>query len=256
MGENELILSHRIRNTSMPSLQPNWFDRLFARLKRALGFQVDRPIIEIIEEYHADGISVLRLNDPTIPGCCDFWRIDRQREGVKFFVCVLSVAQLRQDLAALGGSDVQAKAIAIASKGQTAQQVQRQIKEQSWVDSTHYWITGWNKEYSSVDGRGRAYKSHRTTDTQLLAVDLQGAAGSFAGNRHAQRFARRIIKQLSANDFREFHHQRTWTIAVKIINWADWLEGLSQSKNGIAPNHVLQPRKPDRRRIGDIHRLN
>jgi len=65
---------------------PNWLDRLIAGLKRALGFRVDRPTIEILEEFHADGISVLRLNDPTIPGCCTFWRIDRHREGIKFFL--------------------------------------------------------------------------------------------------------------------------------------------------------------------------
>jgi len=107
-----------------------------------------------------------------------------------------------------------------------------------------------------VDARGRAYKSQRTTGTQLLAVDLQGAAGSFAGDRYAQRFAHKIIKQLSANDFREMHYHRTWQIAVRTINWAEWLEGLAQSRNGIDPNHVLQPRKPDRQKIGSTHRLS
>lgn len=229
-------------------MQSSWLDRLVKLLKRALGFKADdRPTVRILEEYHADGLSVLRLEDPSIPGCCELWRIDRSREGIKFFICCLNVAQLRE---------ARGRNYSPIASGQLVDDLQQQIAAQGHIAATHYWITGWSKVYSGVDRKGRAYQSNRTADVRLVAADLQGAAGSFAGDKYARRFARKIIKQLAANEFRELDRNRTWQLAVKAIDWIGWLSGLAQSASGINPNHVLQPLKPNRRRIGDRRRLS
>jgi hypothetical protein len=224
---------------------PAWLDRFLQWLKKTLGFKAERPTVEILEEYHADGLSVLRIRDGSIPGCVDLWRIDRHHERTKFFICIINLKQLREDLALLG---ISPKDIAKHRGGKLADQLQEQIQEQENINASHYWISGFDKTYSGVDKRGRAYQSHRTTHVTVLAVDLQGFAGEFSGDRYARRFARKIIKQLAANEFRELHHHRTWEAAVKAIDWAGWPSGLAQSHGGISADHVLQPPKPQRRR--------
>jgi hypothetical protein len=229
-----------------------WLNGFIKWLKKSLGFKSDRPTLRILEEYHDDGISVFRIADDSIPGCCELWRIDRHRERIKFFICCLNIRQLRADLALLGGSGDIAK----SRGGGLVGNIEQQIQQQSSIAASHYWITGWHKSFSGVDKRGRNYQSQRTTDVQLMAVDLQGAADEFAGDKYVRRFARKIIKQLAANEFRELEYHRTWQSAVKAIDWVQWLKGLSQSKNGINPEHVLQPLKPNRKKIGDKRRLS
>ncbi|MBD3882152.1 hypothetical protein IFO70_10315 [Phormidium tenue FACHB-886] len=208
-------------------------------LKRALGFSADRPALKILEEYHADGISVLRIEDDSIPGCCELWRIDRQREQIKFFICIINTQSQREDLAGAGRTPVSQP-----RKPKLVDNIEQQIQEQKNILATHYWISGWSKRVHSVDAKGRAYQADRTYDLRLLACDLQGAAGAFAGDKHARRFARKIVKRLAANEFREYGHHRTWQAAVKSVDWQQWLQGLTQSHNGgIDPNHVLQPPK-------------
>jgi hypothetical protein len=231
---------------------PNWLDQFLRWLKKTLGLKAERPAVSIVEEYHADGISVLRIRDASIPGCIDLWRIDRHYDRTKFFVCIINIKQLRADLALLG---ISPKDIAKHRGGKLADHLQQQLQQQESIDATHYWISGWDKAYSGVDKRGRSYQSHRTTDVTALAVDLQGVAGEFAGDRYARRFARKIIKQLAANEFRELEHHRTWQAAVKAIDWAGWLSGLAQSQGGISADHVLQPPRPKRRLIGARRRL-
>lgn len=218
----------------------NWLNEFLKRLKRLLGFSAaERSKIRILEEYHADGISVLQLEDPSIPGCIDLWRIDRHHERIKFFVCVLNTALLREDLALLRTS---LGAIAATRAGGVADTLQFQLQEQTDILATHFWVCGWHKEFAKTDPKGRHYRSQRTVDVRIIAVDLQGGTGVFAGDRHALRFSRKVIVQLAANEFREYtHHNRNWQSAVRSINWVRWLEGLS--KTYIDPDHVLQPRR-------------
>ena len=234
-------------------MDKNWLADLIQWLKKSLGFKTsDRPTVEILDEYHADGISVFQIKDGSIPGYCDLWRIDRHHERIRFFICCINVRLLRADLALLGGSS----AIAKSRGGGLVGDINQQIQQQSAIAATHYWISGWSKTVSSVDKNGKAYQTQRTSGVQLVAVDLQGAADQFAGDKYIKRFARKIIKQLAANDFKELEHHRTWQGAVKAIDWVRWLTGLAQSKGGIDPNHNLQPLKPDRQKIGDRHQLN
>lgn len=229
-----------------------WIDRLLKGLKKLLGLQVERARVRILEEYHADGISVFRIQDDSIPGWADLWRIDRHHERIKFFILVLNVRRLRSDLQQPGGDR---EAVAAVRGRSLVANLQRQLQEQAGVLATHYWITGWERTYNSIDPHGRSYQSARTYLVRALACDLQGVGGEFSGDRYSRRFARQIIKQLAASDFRELSHHRTWQAAVRSIDWAQWLTGLAQSKHGIDPEHCLQPQKPDRRRIGQTHRL-
>jgi hypothetical protein len=231
---------------------PNWLDSLIKWIKKSLGFKSsDRPTVEILDEYHADGISVFQIKDGSIPGCCDLWRIDRHHERIRFFICCINLRSLRADLALMGGSSTIAK----SGGGGLVGNLNQQMQQQSAIAASHYWVSGWSKTVSSVDSKGRPYQTQRTSGVQLVAVDLQGAADQFAGDKYIKRFAWKIIKQLAANDFRELEHHRTWQGAVKAIDWVQWLTGLAQSKGGIDPNHNLQPLKPDCRKIGDRHRM-
>lgn len=221
---------------------PDWLKDLLKRLRKLLGFSsVERPKLRILEEWHNDGISVLRIADGSIPGCVDLWRIDRHYEQTKFFVCIINVQQLREELAILGVS----YSTFTKSRGRgLVDHLKSQIQAQNDVLSSHYWITGWHREFSGTDPKGRRYRSYRTVDVQLLACDLQGLAGVFAGDRYAKLYAYKVIKQLAADDFRERNRYSNWQAAVKAIVWAEWVEGLSHStRGGISPDHVLQPRK-------------
>lgn len=223
---------------------PVWLKDLIKRLRKALGFSAtDRPKVRILEQYHDDGISVLRLQDSSIPGCVDLWRIDRHYERTKFFVLVINTQSLREDLAALGTS----LSTVTQSRGSSVARIlQSQLQQQASVLATHYWVCGFDKECSAVDPQGRHYRSHRLCDVHVLAVDLQGAAGIFAGDRYAQRFARQVIKQIAACEFREYSRFPTWQQAVKSIDWHQWLEGLCRGLRGIDVDHVLQPKRPGR----------
>jgi hypothetical protein len=223
-----------------------WLKEFVAWLRRAIGFQVDRrPAVRITEEYHADGISVLRLDDASIPGCVDLWRIDRHHEGIKFFICLINLQLLREDLSLPNGRN----ALNDNHRRGLVNDLQQQINGQTAILATHYWITGWHRNYTGIDRNGKQYQSSRADSVACLAVDLQGVAGVFAGDRYARRYARRIIQQLAANEFRELERHHTWQAAVRAIDWAEWLSGLSRStKRGISPDHVLQPLKPSRKK--------
>lgn len=197
-----------------------------------------RIVIKILEEYHADGISVLRLEDTSIPGCCEFWRVDRHHERVKFFIIVLNTSDLRQDLAL---QRLSLSHFATARGGRAADTLQAQLEHQASVLATHYFLSGWDKDVHGVDAKGRGYHSHRVYGLRLHAVDLQGTAGIFSGDRYAKRFSRKIVQQLASNEFREFHRHNTWSAAVRSIDWLQWLDGLS--KQHIDPYHILQPRR-------------
>lgn len=230
-----------------------WLEDFFKVLRKALRFRVERPTLEILEEYHSDGMNVFRINDSSIPGCCDFWRIDRTHERTKFFICIINIRQLQIQLNALG---ITPSRLPPPGGSKLSSHIEKQIKEQKQIDGSHYWITGWNKTYSAIDKKGRHYQSHRTVDVNALVIDIQGAAGPFIGDKYAHRFSRKIVKQLSSNEFREIEYHRTWVAAVKSVDWLSWLSGLSKSSKGIGKEHILQPKKPDRQRIGSSHRLN
>jgi hypothetical protein len=226
------------------SHSPEWLKQFIRWLRKLLGPSSARNPIKIVEQYHNGNVSVLRLHDPTIPGAVDLWRIDRHHERTKFFVCIINVAKLREDLAVLGD-----RAVGSPSRRGLAHGLWQQIADQSDILATHYWITGWDKEFTGTDCQGRRYHSHRVSELNLLACDLQGAAGAFAGDRYATRYARDIIKRLAANEFRELAHHRSWDAAIKAIDWPQWLEGLSRSRSGgISESHSLRPKRAKRAR--------
>lgn len=219
--------------------QPDWFKQFIRWLRKLVGSSTERSKIKIVEQYHNGGhASVLRLQDPSIPGAVDLWRIDRHHERTKFFIVLINIAQLRQDLAATRSGTASSH-----DKRGLANGLWSQIASQSDILATHYWVTGWDTEFSGTDSDGRSYRSHRVHDLSLLAVDLQGASGAFAGDKYAVRFARDIIKRIAANEFREFSQHRSWIAAVKSINWVQWLEGASRGSHGISSDHTIQPRR-------------
>lgn len=222
-----------------------WVQALVRWLRRLVRRGERQSWIRVLEQYHAPGASVLRLHDPSIPGSVELWRIDRHYEDLKFFICVINIAKLRQELGEMGDREARRE----ARRG-VAADLWEQVHRSADICATHFWITGWDTPTTGIDRHGRYYRSRRLADVELLAVDLQGVAGAFAGDRYALRFARKIILQLAANEFRELGHHVSWQAAVRRINWLQWLEGLATSTNGIAVDHVLQPkrtRSPGRR---------
>lgn len=215
-----------------------WINSLLYFLRRRLR-NPQRRSVKILESYYGDHVVVLRLQDSGIPGAVDLWRIDRHYERIRFFVCLVSLSALKQDLRL---SQYRAASSSARSSG-LAERLSYSLAEQRHIAASHFWITGWDVEFSGTDAQGRNYRSSRLTDLAILAVDLQGASGPFAGDRYAARFARKVIVQLAANDFREYGRHRTWSAAVKSIDWLPWIESLTRAKDGgIATDHVLQPR--------------
>lgn len=228
----------------MANAQPIWLKRLVRWLRGVLGASVYKGSLKILEEYHTDHFSLLLIHDPNVPGCIDLWRIDRHKENVKFFLLLINPQEFRADLTRLG---VGQRDIVSTRTGGLVDGLLKQIQTQKNITASHYWITGWQEEFSAVDRKGRAFHSHRVRHVDLLAVDLQGAAGYYAGDRYARRYARKIIEQLANSEFREYSYHATWQAAVRSIDWAKWLEGASRNpKSGIDPNHVLQPPRSKR----------
>lgn len=217
-----------------------WIKGFLDWLKRLLTGKSDlEPSVQILEEYHTDRVSVFRLKNDS-PGCCDFWKIDNRDEQTTFWICCLNLGKLRDDLAELRTSP---DAYLRSHHRGMASSIEQQLAEQSDLISTHLWIAGTTKPYSSVDPKGRSFKSFRTTSINIVSGDFQGAAGYYAGDRHIQRFARQIAERVANCEFREYRYHSSWGAAVKAIDWAGWLEGLAQGINGIDPNHRLQVRR-------------
>lgn len=215
----------------------SWVGQLLKSLRR-LFKGAPAATIKIVEQYYSGNTVVLRIDDESIPGAVDLWRIDRQYDRIRFFICIINISKLRQELA-VGGRNSRGQ-----SRGQLVDHLWQSVGAQAHIQASHYWIVGWDKEFMATDTKGRTYRSHRLSDVVLYAVDLQGAASAYAGDRYALRYARKIIKQLAANNFRELNQHQTWVAAVKAINWLQWLEALSKSTEcGINADHVLQPKR-------------
>lgn len=212
--------------------------RLISWIRRALG----RPVasggsIKIIQRWDAQGISVIRYKDASIPGLVEIWKIDRHHERIHWFVTLIDVAALKQDLATMHLTQQDF----LESHGSgVSRQIVEQFQEQEDILATHYWICGFGVPATLVDPQGRHYRTTRIEDLCFIAGDFQGLTGVFAGDRYIKYFAYHIVKRLAANDFREMAHHRTWKAAVQAIDWKRWLEGLGQTKIGI--DHTLQPR--------------
>lgn len=228
----------------MQQLKPNWINRVIRWIKRIFSAGSKRGLLKILENYYSEdgAVSVLRLQDSSIPGCTEIWRVDRHHEKIQFFIAIINLKQLRAELTSLGTS--QTALLQTRAGSRLADDIQDQLKAQKNILATHYWITGFREEFSAVDPHGRHYRSSRLARVRILACDLQGAADSFSGDRYARKYARKIITRVANDEFRERAHHRTWQAAVKTIDWASWLEGLSRSHNGgISSDHVLQPQR-------------
>lgn len=199
----------------------------------------DASRVEILEQYHSDHVSVFRIWDESIPGWCDLWKIDRHNDTSSFWLCTVSLAQLRSDLALLGlGSPT---AFIKAKHRGMVGDIERQLQEQHEFIATHYWITGFSCPYTAIDPQGRHYQSYRLSGVRVLAGDFQGTLGQMAGNRYIHAYAREIIHRIANNEFKEYQHYQTWKKAVAAIDWAKWLQGMAtNSKWRIDPDHHLQ----------------
>lgn len=215
-----------------------WIKSFLDWLKKILGRSPEStPAIEILEEYHSDRVSVFRLKNDSIPGCCEFWKVDEHNESTTFWIACINLADLRSALSQLGVSpDTYLKSHHRGMAGN----IEAKLEEQSQYLASHYWVAGITKPHSGIDPKGRRYKTFRVVSVCLLAGDFQGAAGSFAADRHIRRFAREIAGRVANCEFREYKYHPTWTAAVKSIDWLGWLEGLAQGQKGIDPNHRLQ----------------
>ncbi|HEY9697038.1 MAG TPA: hypothetical protein V6D10_07230 [Trichocoleus sp.] len=228
----------------------SWLKELLRWLKQMLGIDLALPShLEILQEYHSDSVSVFRLQDTSIPGCIDLWKIERHHERLSFWICAINLSQLRVDLSERRIVDplvyVQARHSALA------QTLATQIQTQTQYLASHYWISGFVSEYSGTDAKGRHFKSRRIHGVHLLAGDFQGIAGVYAGDKYIRRYNRQIIDQLANDRFRELKYHMTWRAAVSSIDWAPWLEGLCQSYDGgIDPTHRLQVLKAKTLRRG------
>lgn len=234
-------------------MQSSWLDSFIRWLKRLLGLNsVAVSHVELLEEYHAENgsCSVFRLQDRTIPGAIDLWKIERHREGVGWFCLAIDLPTLRQDLVGTGLSPI---AYFQRHHSVLAGNLGQQLAEQQRYFATHYWICGCSTTYAGIDSKGRAYKTRRFSCVKAIAGDYQGVAGAFAGNRHIERTNRKIVDQLANNRFREFTACPTWKMAICSIDWADWHEGIL--RQSIAPDHHFQVLRPNPKGLGSIDRL-
>lgn len=215
----------------------NLFRQIVSWIRRSIGRPISVKTIQIIQRWDDQGISVIRYKDASVPGLVEIWKIDRHYERFHWFITLVSVAKLREDLAAMRISQHDF----IESRGGgVSRQILEQFQEQEDVLATHYWICGFGVPATIVDPQGRAYKTTRITDIQFVAGDFQGFSGAFAGDRYIKLFAYKIVKRLASGEFREMAQHRTWKAAVQAIDWKRWLEGLGQTRIGV--DHVLQPR--------------
>ncbi|WP_416671554.1 hypothetical protein [Egbenema bharatensis] len=211
----------------------------------------------IIEEYYSDRCALQRLDDTRIPGCVDYWRVRHLDGRGTFFIILLSKSQLAEEL---GGASRNGDRLEPEFRG-LARDLESQLQSQSHIEATHYWVTGWLYPTNRVDSKGRPYQALDTRRLNLLACDLQGASGPWMGNAYALRIIRKVALRLATSvDNRSYFSYKSpqdWEAVIQGIDWVKWLEGYTRSeKGGIYPDHVLQPLKPDRRKLGGKYRLD
>lgn len=225
-----------------------WIKAL-VRWLRSLAGSTDDPGLRILARYDFDKCGLFRLQDDAIPGAIDYWRINRYDCPRQFFILLLSKQLLASEGQAFDSARLQ------PYQRRWALSLERQIQAQAHIAATHYWVTGWVSQRTKLDARGRAYQAPEISDLHLLAADLQGFSGILVGDAHALRIARkiafRLAERLDSRDDPLKHN--SWEEIVRAIDWQQWLEGYCRST--IGSGHVLQPPRPDRRRVGDKHRL-
>lgn len=219
-----------------------WINKLLRLLRKLLGAKSESPRLQKLEEYYADGSAVFRLDDPSIPGAIDLWRIDRHDATGQFFICVINIEKLRDEL----GQQRAGRGDRQQSRSRYTDLLEHQLQAQAHIMATHLWITGWSYSRLKYDKTGRAYRSSELGDLNCVAVDLQGLGGPITGDRYALRFARKISFRLAERIDRRESPLRfnTWEEIVKKIDWVDWLEGYARA--WIHPTHALQPPRPQR----------
>lgn len=202
-----------------------------------------------LEEYYSDASIVFRFEDPTIPGCIDYWRINRKDNSNAFFICIINCEKMRQDLAGVY-SPGRGDRLHTWERG-IAAAISTQLEEQKGIDATHYWITGWIVERSGVDSRGRSYRGPGVDDVAVIACHLQIYGGEFwSGDRYAHRIIREIILRLATKMESALN---PWETIVREIDWVTWLTVYAQKI--ISKRHILQPHKPEREAVSKRFRL-
>lgn len=219
--------------------------RTFVKWLRRLVGRAEPASVEIVESYHAPHVTVFRLIERGIPGCADFWKFERHRERITFWICVVNVADMRSDLGIMGIS----RSDFLRNNGRgVAADIAAQLQTQEVFFCSHYWICGFNIPTSGIDSKGRHYVSTRIADIKLLACDLQGIYGAMAGDKFVRFYASQVAYKLANDEFREFAQHSSWRVAVRSIDWIGMLEGMAQrSKLKIAADHKLQVRKSVRK---------
>ncbi|WP_143467739.1 hypothetical protein [Leptolyngbya ohadii] len=222
-----------------------WIRSFLDWLKSMLGRTPRTSATTVLGEWHSKRVSVFRIRNDSIPGCCEFWKVDHHHEEATFWICCINLAQLRADLAELGTNP---GAFLRTHHRGMAHDLQSQLEAQNQYLASHYWICGISRPYAGIDPKGRHYRSFRNCHLTLLAGDFQGIADSYAGDRYIRRFAREVASRIANCEFREYRSAATWVAAIKTIDWVRWLEGMAQGKDGIDLHHRLQVRKPKKYR--------
>lgn len=209
--------------------------RCLKRLKR----KRKRKRVFIKESYYSLGLSVFRVDDRNIPGSVELWKVLRYAEGLCFFLSIVNVRSAERELSELHLSEID---IAADCGRIIAARIGEQLQGQATIDASHYWVVGLSRQTHGIDRAGRAYTTERISTLDVYAVDLQGAAASYAGNKYALRFARHIVARIASNQFPGMERWG-WEGAIERLDWLDWLERLARSPGGIDPNHRIQPRR-------------
>lgn len=215
-----------------------FFKWLLSKIRSALKRNNSAGII-ILEEYHANDVSVVRFADHSVPGLIEIWKITRHQKKYSFWISLINIAAMRQDLA-LQKTTLE-KYAATNRKTSIYTSVLEQAKQQQTKFDTHYWICGFSIQSYGIDKQGRHYQTQRLKDINFVSGDFQGYASVYAGDRYIRLFARKVVQALASNEFREFRHHRTWEGAVASIDWLEWLEGLG--RRHIDAHHSIQPGK-------------
>jgi len=214
-----------------------WWLSICTFLKKRLKWRKRITTVRILEQYSDSRITVFRLQDSSIPGCVDLWKLERHDERTIFWLCAINAANLKGELGLPGLGNI--KNCVKPSCRRLAESLIQQLQTQSQFIASHYIAVGWI-EPTTINYQGHQYIDLRPVSISLVAGDFQGA-NSDAGDRYVLQYCRRIISSLANDNFRELSNFRSWTLAVKAINWVQFLEGLCRSPHGgISPDHTLQ----------------
>lgn len=210
----------------------NWFRNQFQHGQHG-------PLI--LEEYYSDRGALFSLACDR-PGVVSFWKLVHKSASSDLLVVLISLRQIREDLAQ---QQLNHPAAPAYRHWRRAFEVElcAQLENQSHVDGTHIFLVAWVSRAATkqrVDRDGRVHRFTTTECSHAIVCDLQGLTFAWAGeNGYARKIVAVIAKRLLKLDYR--HDRNTWEDVIRHIDWIIWLEAYVQEVIGKA--HVLQPPK-------------